>query len=92
AQKTALSFDYDRTVEQYINYFDDFHKRIIKTKRYTKEEWEIINGRDYKSVIESLSKPKGLKVVKLLSNLVPNFIKNLIKKLITWAYKTYDHS
>jgi len=91
AQKTALSFDYNRTIEEYINYFDDFHKRTIKTKRYTKEEWEIINGRDYKSVIESLSKPKGLKVVKLLSNLVPNFIKDLIKELITWAYKTYDH-
>ncbi len=88
---TALSFDYDQTIKQYIDYLDDYSNRQPKIKKYTMSEWEIISKRDPINVYEVHKKPKGLQIVKFLSYFIPNSLKDSMKKIITWAYKTYDH-
>ena len=85
-EKTTKQFDYDKKIEQYINYFSNIQNNN-KVKELTEEEKKIIEVRN----INYKQNSKTKKITYAINKIIPNFIKEKLKKIITVLYNMYQH-
>lgn len=85
AALTASKFDYDNAVEEYIKYFSEKNREVVRTDYLTKEEEELANLLMY-----SREKGNMQKVLYSLAKKMPKRLKKKIKKIVTILYKLYN--
>ncbi len=86
---SCKSFDYDLTVQKYIEYFSEKKVASNSLKVLNKKEMKIVN----KWVPEpQIIKEKGFQIPRSTRNIIPFFIRKAIKKVITKLYRMLEDS
>lgn len=82
---TCQKFDYEKSVEKYIEYFKNV-KPYVKKLKLSEKDKEIIEKYSYQQ--NSINKKRKLYYI---AKLIPKSLKNKLKKIITYLYNSFSH-
>ena len=82
---TCQKFDYEKSVEKYIEYFKNV-KPYNKKIKLSEKDKEIIEKYSYQQ--NSINKKRKLYYI---AKLIPKSLKNKLKKIITYLYNSFSH-
>lgn len=91
ALETVSKFDYDDTIKEYIDFFENCDTQINRSKTFHENEWDLVISYDYIYAPIVTNQPRGLRYVKRISKMTPNSAKKRIKRIIDWLYRLYGH-